>query len=131
MPYDDIDDDTLLDRGAELENLLATIKAELARLVNEIDQERRKLRKSAIKLGFNAIIGSVGIAATPVTFGISLILTLAGIVMITWDGVDYARDHTRHAPNRRRLRQLRIAAEDVEDELAAISEVLDARTRGE
>jgi len=61
-------DDALLERGAALENQLAAIRSELVSLTASVGQERRKLRKSAIKLGFNAIIGTVGIAATPVTF---------------------------------------------------------------
>jgi hypothetical protein len=128
---DDLDDDVLVERGATLENQLAAISLELDHLAIGIEQERRKLRKSAVKLGFNAIIGSVGIAATPVTFGLSLCLTVAGIVMITWDGMDYAREHARHVPNRRRVRQLGTAADEIADELAAIHATLEARTSGE
>jgi hypothetical protein len=132
-PYYDhfTSDDALIEHGAVLENQLAAIKSELEHLAMGIEHERRQLRKSAVKLGFNAVIGSVGIAATPVTFGLSLCLTVAGIVMITWDGMDYAREHARLVPNRRRVRQLSTAADAIADELAAIHATLEARTSGE
>jgi len=49
--------------------------------------------------------------------------------MLTWDGMDYARDHALHVPNRRRLHKLGDAGKVIADELAAIHATLEARTR--
>ena len=75
------------------------------------------------------MIAVVGIAATPLTFGLSLLGTAFGIGMLTWDSVDYSRDHVRHAITRRRLRELDLAAKKIGQELDAIMDELDRRSR--
>jgi predicted nicotinamide N-methyase len=124
---DDLDDDALIEYGASLELELTEIKAARAEAVNELAAERPRLRRAAIKLSVNAVVATIGIAATPLTFGLSLFLTAISISVLTWDGVDYAKDHGRHTISRRRLRELSDYATEVADELAAVHEALDAR----
>jgi len=128
--YEDMTDDALVDRGAELETRRATIAAEFALLLPNVETAGRILRKSAIKLGVNTALGIGGIVAAPLTLGWSLIITAGSGFMLVWDGLDFGRDYSRHNPHRHRLRQLRAEASAVADELAAIHAILDMRSRG-
>ena len=127
--YDKLSDDDLIDIGADLENRLLAVQGELAELEPDVLMERRRIRKSGIKLGINAILGLAGAAAAPITLGWSLILTFGCTGMVVWDGIDYANDFLGHGPARLRLRELRLAANDLADELATIHAVLETRYR--
>jgi hypothetical protein len=83
-----MDDDSLVNYGALLEIELAEIKTARSEIFDELAAARPKLRKSAIKLSVNTVVATIGIAATPLTFGLSLVLTAVGISVLTWDGVD-------------------------------------------
>jgi hypothetical protein len=127
--YDALDDDDLLGIGAELESRLLAIQTELESLEPDVLAERRRIRKSGIKLGINALLGLAGVGIAPVTFGWSLILTFGCTGMVVWDGIDYVNDYVGHGPERRRLRELRLAAKDLADELGTIHAVLETRYR--
>lgn len=124
-----MDDDALIDRGAALENELATVKATRLRLAKQLVDERPKLRKAAAKLSVNAVIAVTGIVATPVTFGISLLVTAVGIGMLAWDGVDYGKDHVRYATVLQQLRECDMVARAIAQELEWILEELEERPR--
>jgi hypothetical protein len=74
------------------------------------------------------LVASLGVAATPLTFGASLVLTAIGIGMLTWDGVDYAREHSRYMAIHRRLRELDREVRWITKELTIILETLDRRS---
>jgi hypothetical protein len=122
--YEDTSDDELIDLGAEYENRLAQIEAELSGL----SPASRGLAKSALKFGVNTVLGVAGIVLAPPTGGLSLLVTAGSAGMMIWDGIDMGRDY--FSPNRRRLRTLRSQASRVADELAAIKAILDARLSG-
>jgi hypothetical protein len=125
--YDNVGEDDLLARGAECENRLAEINAEMVRLEPAAVVASRKMAKSAVKLGFNTGLGTAGVVLAPPTFGLSLLLTLGSGLMLIWDGFDMGSDYRESRPMRRRLRQLRDEASDLADELGEISMVLERR----
>jgi hypothetical protein len=58
-----------------------------------------------------------------------LILTFGCTGMIVWDGIDYVNDYVGYFPDRQRLRELRLDAADLADEMATIHAVLETRYR--
>ncbi len=59
----------------------------------------------------------------------SLILTFGCTGMIVWDGIDFANDYAEFSPDRRHLRELRLDASNLADELATIHAILETRYR--
>jgi hypothetical protein len=98
-PFGDLSDDDLVETGAALETVLADLTVGWRDVATEVDAEWPKTRKSAIKLGVNTTLALAGVAAAPVTFGLSLLLTVGSVGMIVWDGVDFARDLAGHRSN--------------------------------
>lgn len=129
-PLGTLNDDQLLEFGAALEIELSEVKSEYGALFGTVDAERRKIRRSAVKLMLNTALGLGGIVAAPVTLGLSLVFTVGGILMVLWDGIDQARDHSRHRANCQRLRALRISSSKIADRLQNIETALDVRSRG-
>lgn len=59
--YEAMTDDELLALGADAENSLSRLKAELRQLEADLIAARRDLRTPAIKLGLNTGLGGAGI----------------------------------------------------------------------
>jgi hypothetical protein len=55
-----MDDDSLIEYGAALENELSEIKQERLHLGDELAAELPRIRKSAIKLSINILVASLG-----------------------------------------------------------------------
>jgi capsid protein len=70
-PFGDLSDDDLVETGAALETVLADLTVGWRDVATEVDAEWPKTRKSAIKLGVNTTLALAGVAAAPVTFGLS------------------------------------------------------------
>jgi hypothetical protein len=127
LPYERLSDDELLDLGAQLESQLPALKAEVARLKSLLESERPKLRKSALKLGINTTLTVGGVATTPFTMGLSLILAAGSGAMATWDGLDYARERAAVKELEERSEQVRDAADSTADALDAVHDEIGRR----
>jgi hypothetical protein len=79
---DGLTDDELLALGAALEIERYNVASELDAATRLATAEQRSIRKATVKLGINTAIAAGGIVAAPLTFGISLLFTVGGIVML-------------------------------------------------
>jgi len=128
-PLADLTDDQLIEIGAALELRHAALSVDVAAASAGISQERRKLRIAGGKLGINAMLAAAGIAAAPLTFGVSLLLSVGSIGMLVWDGVEFAHLYATHRTKRLACRSARVDSAAVESELALLVTEIERRTR--
>jgi hypothetical protein len=69
------------------------------------------------------------LAAAPLTFGVSLLLSVGSIGMLVWDGVEFARLYATHRAKRLACRSAREDSAAVESELTLLVTEIERRTR--
>jgi len=123
----ELSNDQLIALGAKLETELALVRREFGSIVEEVARRQPALIKPGAKLGINAGVAVGGLALAPFTLSLSLALTVIGIGMTVWDGVEYGRDAAGFLQLRLRARRCRIRAAEIEAELRDIIALLNQR----
>jgi hypothetical protein len=122
----DLNNDELIDLGAQLERAISEIQSELLKLA-DAPEARIRLVKPGVKLGINAGVGVAGLALAPLSFGLSLGVAVIGIGMTLWDGIEFGRDVTQLIQMRRHIRRLRGQVLEAERQLRDIEALLTQR----
>ena len=129
-PFEELSNEQLLELAADLSAQLKSVRAELAHLQRRVDVERRKLRKTATKLGLNGALGAGGVLAAPITMGWSLVLTLGSAGMTAWDVYDYAHDRSEYKELLEIAANLRTKSQTTADRYESVAKAVNSRFGG-